>query len=75
MTDLEQTSANHRCAPRLPARSALSVPAAMLALPPRLQPRSRAQLDQAVAALRGISTMRADFTQTDRNGQTRVAAC
>ena len=28
-----------------------------------------AQLDQAVAALRGISTMTADFTQTDRNGQ------
>ncbi|MGH6787422.1 MAG: LolA family protein [Novosphingobium sp.] len=27
------------------------------------------QLSQAVAALRGISTMRADFTQTDRNGQ------
>ena len=27
------------------------------------------QLDQAVAALRGISTMTADFTQTDRNGQ------
>lgn len=27
------------------------------------------QLDQAVAALRGISTMRADFVQTDRNGQ------
>ncbi len=26
-------------------------------------------LDRAVAALRGISTMRADFTQTDRNGQ------
>jgi outer membrane lipoprotein-sorting protein len=26
-------------------------------------------LDEAVAALRGISTMRADFTQTDRNGQ------
>jgi len=26
-------------------------------------------LDQAVAALRAISTMRADFTQTDRNGQ------
>ena len=26
-------------------------------------------LAQAVAALRGISTMRADFTQTDRNGQ------
>jgi len=27
------------------------------------------RLDQAVAALRGISTMRADFSQTDRNGQ------
>ena len=26
-------------------------------------------LDKAVAALRGISTMKADFTQTDRNGQ------
>ncbi|MEO0871096.1 MAG: outer membrane lipoprotein carrier protein LolA [Pseudomonadota bacterium] len=26
-------------------------------------------LDRAVAALRGISTMRADFTQTDRQGQ------
>jgi outer membrane lipoprotein-sorting protein len=26
-------------------------------------------LNQAVAALRGISTLRADFTQTDRNGQ------
>ena len=30
------------------------------------------QLAQAVAALRGIDTMRADFTQTDRTGQ-RVA--
>ena len=28
------------------------------------------KLDQAVAALRGISTMTADFTQTDRKGQT-----
>ena len=27
------------------------------------------KLDEAVAALRGISTMRANFTQTDRNGQ------
>jgi outer membrane lipoprotein-sorting protein len=27
-------------------------------------------LDNAVAALRGIETMRADFTQTDRSGQT-----
>lgn len=29
-----------------------------------------AKLSQAVAALRGISTMTADFAQTDRNGQT-----
>ncbi|MDY7097031.1 MAG: outer membrane lipoprotein carrier protein LolA [Pseudomonadota bacterium] len=29
---------------------------------------SAADLDRAVAALRGISTMRADFTQTDRQG-------
>ena len=28
-----------------------------------------AQLEAAVAALRGISTLRADFVQTDRNGQ------
>ena len=28
-----------------------------------------AALDQAVAALRGISTLTADFTQSDRNGQ------
>jgi len=27
------------------------------------------QIDQAVTALRAISTMRADFSQTDRNGQ------
>lgn len=30
---------------------------------------ANAALDQAVAALRGISTMTADFTQADRNGQ------
>jgi outer membrane lipoprotein-sorting protein len=31
---------------------------------------SASDLDAVVAALRGISTMRADFTQTDRQGQT-----
>ena len=31
---------------------------------------SSADLDRAVTALRGISTMRADFTQTDRSGNT-----
>jgi Outer membrane lipoprotein-sorting protein len=32
-------------------------------------PADAKQLNQAVAALRGISTMRADFVQTDRKGQ------
>jgi outer membrane lipoprotein-sorting protein len=36
-------------------------PAAAVAVP--------AELDQAINALRAISTLRADFTQTDRNGQ------
>lgn len=30
---------------------------------------NRADLDRAVGALRGITTLKADFTQTDRNGQ------
>lgn len=36
---------------------------------PVAPPADSAVLDQAVAALRAIGTMRADFTQTDRNGQ------
>lgn len=36
---------------------------------PALAQAQTGPLDQAVAALRGISTMRADFIQTDRNGQ------
>ncbi len=49
---------------------AFAVPAA-LALPaaPAVAQQGD-QLDQVVAALRGITTMRANFTQTDRNGQT-----
>jgi len=49
---------------------ALAVPAT-LALP--LAPAAAQQgdtLDQVVGALRGISTMRANFSQTDRKGQT-----
>jgi outer membrane lipoprotein-sorting protein len=34
-----------------------------------IKPAVPSQLTEAVAALRGISTMRANFTQTDRNGQ------
>ena len=45
----------------------------LVSLPVAIRPAqaqaASATLDQAVAALRGISTMRADFTQTDRNGQ------
>jgi outer membrane lipoprotein-sorting protein len=47
---------------------ALSAPLA-LTLPAVPAAAQADKLDQAVAALRGISTMRANFTQTDRNGQ------
>jgi len=50
------------------ALAALVVSAAPVTQPVAAQTQP-GTLDQAVAALRGISTMRADFTQTDRNGQ------
>lgn len=49
---------------------AVGTPAALLTLPAAPVAAQQGQLDQAVAALRGISTMKADFTQTDRKGQT-----
>ncbi|MFN6934969.1 MAG: LolA family protein [Tsuneonella sp.] len=49
---------------------AFAAPAALLTLPAAPLAAQQSQLDQAVAALRGISTMKADFTQTDRKGQT-----
>ncbi|TCM17787.1 outer membrane lipoprotein-sorting protein [Novosphingobium sp. PhB165] len=52
------------------ALAALSVPAflpASTAL--AASPAEQEQLDQAVAALRAITTVKADFVQTDRNGQ------
>ena len=52
------------------AATALSLSAVGVALAPPLAAQAvSSQLDQAVAALRGISTMTADFIQTDRNGQ------
>jgi outer membrane lipoprotein-sorting protein len=64
---------------RFPLRAAIvgafcvSAPLAMAVSPAVAQtaaaPEASAQLDNAVAALRGISTMQADFTQSDRNGQ------
>ena len=43
--------------------------AATIALPAPAMAATAGTLDDAVAALRGISTMRASFNQTDRNGQ------
>lgn len=53
---------------------ALAAPAALLASAALIVPAAPAAaqadpLDQVVTALRGISTMKADFTQTDRTGQ------
>lgn len=49
---------------------AVSAPAALVApIAPAAAQSNSAQLDRAVAALRGISTMKADFTQTDRSGR------
>jgi outer membrane lipoprotein-sorting protein len=50
------------------ALAALAVSAPMAASPAWAQAPS-SQLQEAVAALRGISTLKADFIQTDRNGQ------
>jgi outer membrane lipoprotein-sorting protein len=47
-----------------------ALPAAMVALPTAAYAQSAGTLDDAVAALRGISTMKANFSQTDRKGQT-----
>ena len=56
---------------------AAALAALVVSVPPASQPAlaqapaspNAGSIDQAVAALRGISTMRADFIQTDRNGQ------
>lgn len=58
-----------------PARAAMigalafAAPAALL-VPAIPVEAAQSQMDAAVGALRGISTMKADFTQTDRQGQT-----
>lgn len=56
------------------AALAFSAPLPLAIQPAIAQPAQTAQpassaLDNAVAALRGISTLRADFVQTDRSGQ------
>jgi len=49
--------------------AALALPAAIIA-PAAPVEAAQGDLDRAVGALRAISTMRADFSQTDRQGQT-----
>jgi outer membrane lipoprotein-sorting protein len=52
------------------ALAALAVPAMLPGAPALAAPKTeQAQLNQVVEALRGISTLRADFVQTDRSGQ------
>lgn len=52
------------------ALAALSVPALMPVVPAfAASPADAKQLDQAVEALRAIDTLKADFVQTDRSGQ------
>lgn len=48
--------------------AAFCVPAIVMPAPAVAQ--NRSQLNELVGALRGISTLRANFTQTDRSGQT-----
>ena len=55
--------------PAMAGMLALAIPAALVAPALPVAAATDARLDQAVAALRGISTLRANFTQTDRNGQ------
>ena len=53
----------------LAAALGVSAPALTQAPATPAAPAAETDLDRAVAALRGIATLRADFTQTDRNGQ------
>jgi outer membrane lipoprotein-sorting protein len=53
----------------LAAAMAAAAPAMLLSVPAAPAMAATNGLDQAAEALRAISTMKADFTQTDRNGQ------
>ncbi|MBX7458476.1 outer membrane lipoprotein carrier protein LolA [Qipengyuania sp. 1NDH17] len=59
---------NRPVASALALAMAVGVPASFYAAPAPVEA-AAGDLDKAVAALRGISTMKADFVQTDRNGQ------
>ena len=49
---------------------AFAVPAALVVPQAAVAQSSKQEIDQVIAALRGIGTMTADFTQSDRNGRT-----
>jgi outer membrane lipoprotein-sorting protein len=51
------------------ALAALGISGTFVSSEPAAAQAPAAELNQAVAALRGISTLRANFVQTDRNGQ------
>ena len=59
---------NRPVASALALAMAVGIPASFYAAPAPVEA-AAGDLDQAVAALRGISTMKANFVQTDRNGQ------
>jgi len=59
---------NRPVASALALALSVGVPASFYAAPAPVEA-AAGDLDRAVAALRGISTMKADFVQTDRNGQ------
>lgn len=69
ITKIRSASAGKVAGAAIAAALAVSAPVAWIAAP---EPAAAyaGNLDAAVSALRGISTMRADFTQTDRRGQT-----
>ena len=67
MSRMNSSPVRFACAAVL-AASVVSAP--LIAVPAQAQtPAPARALDEVVGALRGISTLRADFTQTDRNGQ------
>ncbi|MFC0205678.1 LolA family protein [Novosphingobium soli] len=68
---MNRTKKTFRSCVSAAALAALSVPALLLPVAaPAASPADARQLDQAVEALRAISTMKADFVQTDRSGGT-----
>lgn len=69
MIDTLKTFATKPLAALAAGALAVSAPLALAVLPAAPAAAQADKLDQAVAALRGISTMRANFTQTDRSGQ------